>query len=63
MLYSERKKERKNLMWKKETEEKEHVTYQRKKSKEVCGNLLSFLLRCGTRPYERGTLWDSNSLL
>ena len=27
-----------------------------------CGNLLSFLLRCGTRPYERGTQWDSNSL-
>ena len=26
------------------------------------GNLLSFLLRCGTRPYERGTQWDSNSL-
>ena len=24
-------------------------------------NLLSFLLRCGTRPYERGTQWDSNS--
>ena len=23
------------------------------------GNLLSFLLRCGTRPYERGTQWDS----
>ena len=22
------------------------------------GNLLSFLLRCGTRPYERGTQWD-----
>ena len=28
-----------------------------------CGNLLSFLLRCGTRPYERGTQWDSNSLV
>ena len=27
------------------------------------GNLLSFLLRCGTRPYERGTQWDSNSLV
>ena len=27
------------------------------------GNLLSFLLRCGTRPYERGTQWDSNSLM
>ena len=26
-------------------------------------NLLSFLLRCGTRPYERGTQWDSNSLV
>ena len=25
--------------------------------------LLSFLLRCGTRPYERGTQWDSNSLV
>ena len=25
------------------------------------GNLLSFLLRYGTRPYERGTQWDSNS--
>ena len=23
------------------------------------GNLLSFLLRCGTRPYERGTQSDS----
>ena len=22
-------------------------------------SLLSFLLRCGTRPYERGTQWDS----
>ena len=21
----------------------------------ACGNLLSFLLRCGTRPYESGT--------
>ena len=29
----------------------------------VYGNLLSFLLRCGTRPYERGTQWDSNSLV
>ena len=28
-----------------------------------CGNLLSFLLRCGTRPYEWGTQWDSNSLV
>ena len=28
-----------------------------------CGNLLSFLLRCGTRPYERITQWDSNSLM
>ena len=28
-----------------------------------CGNLLSFLLRCGTRPYERGTQWDLNSLV
>ena len=27
------------------------------------GNLLSFLLRCGTRPYEGGTQWDSNSLV
>ena len=27
------------------------------------GNLLSFLLRCGTRPYERGTQWDLNSLV
>ena len=27
------------------------------------GNLLSFLLRCGTRPYERGTQWDSKPLL
>ena len=27
------------------------------------GNLLSFLLRCGTRTYERGTQWDSNSLV
>ena len=27
------------------------------------GNLLSFLLRCGTRPYERGTQWDSNSFV
>ena len=27
------------------------------------GNLLSFLLRCGTRPYERGTQWDSKSLV
>ena len=27
------------------------------------GNLLSFLLRCSTRPYERGTQWDSNSLV
>ena len=25
-----------------------------------CGNLLSFLLRCGTRPYERGTQWDES---
>ena len=24
----------------------------------ISGNLLSFLLRCGTRPYERGTQWD-----
>ena len=29
----------------------------------VCGNLLSFLLRCGTKPYERGTQCDSNSLV
>ena len=29
----------------------------------VCGNLLSFLLRCGTRPYEWGTQKDSNSLV
>ena len=28
-----------------------------------CGNLLSFLIRCGTRPYERDTKWDSNSLV
>ena len=28
-----------------------------------CCNLLSILLRCGTRPYERGTQWDSNSLV
>ena len=28
-----------------------------------CGNLLSILLRCSTRPYERGTQWDSNSLV
>ena len=29
------------------------------------GNLLSFsfLLRCGTRPYERDTQWDSNTLV
>ena len=30
------------------------------------GNLLSFLLRCGTRQYERGTQWDislSNNLI
>ena len=35
------------------------------REREVCqfGNLLSFLLRCGTRPYERGTQWDSNSLV
>ena len=26
-------------------------------------NLQSILLRCGTRPYERGTQWDSNSLM
>ena len=26
-------------------------------------NLLSFLIRCGTRPYERGTQWVSNSLV
>ena len=26
-------------------------------------NLLSFLLRCSTRPYERGTQWDSNSFV
>ena len=26
-------------------------------------NVLSFLLRCGTRPYERGTQCDSNSLV
>ena len=29
----------------------------------VCGNLLSFLVRCGTTQYERGTQWDSNSLM
>ena len=33
------------------------------KSNNRYGNLLSFLLRCGTRPYERGTQWDSNSLV
>ena len=27
------------------------------------GNLLSFLLRCGTKPYEWSTQWDSNSLV
>ena len=26
-------------------------------------NLLSFLLRCGTRTYEWGTQWNSNSLV
>ena len=26
--------------------------------RECSGNLLSFLLRCGTRPYERGTQWE-----
>ena len=26
-------------------------------------NLVSFLLRCGTRPNESGTKWDSNSLV
>ena len=26
----------------------------------ACGNLLNFLLRCGTRPYERGTQWGSS---
>ena len=31
--------------------------------KDSSGNLLSFLLRCGTRPYKRGTQWDSNSLV
>ena len=30
-------------------------------NEEVSSNLLSFLLRCGTRPYEWGTQWDSNS--
>ena len=26
------------------------------------GNLLSILLRCGTRPYERGTQWDEYNI-
>ena len=30
-------------------------------TRNIYGNLLSFLLRCGTRPYERGTQWDINS--
>ena len=45
-----------------------HTSISAKKSQNSivgnrCGNLLSFLLRCGTRPYERGTQWDSNSLV
>ena len=28
-----------------------------------CRYLLSILIRCGTRPYERGTKWDSKSLV
>ena len=31
------------------------VKISEKKSGGLRGNLLSFLLRCGTRPYERGT--------
>ena len=26
-----------------------------KGNEQSCGNLLNFLLKCGTRPYERGT--------
>ena len=48
--------------WNKETERKKNKKKGNKK--EIGnGNLLSFLLRCGTRPYERGTQWDSNSLV
>ena len=31
-------------------------------SKGIEGNLISFLLRCGTGPYERGTQWDSKGI-
>ena len=30
---------------------------------ETRANLLSFLIRCGIRPYEWSTQWDSNSLV
>ena len=37
-----------------------HLCY--KTSSHWC-NLLSIWLRCGTKPYERGTQWDLNSLM
>ena len=45
--------------WIRKGEYEEAEKEERRKS---C-NLLSFLLRCGTRPYEWGTQWVSNSLV
>ena len=48
-------------LWKSKKVHSSSARTQVRKFSGQCGNLLSFLLRCGTRPYERGTQWDSNS--